>query len=183
MKKKLKIGFFFGAAVALFLFADTIIDLIRYKPLTRTQILTEVIASLFGGLVGGFIYSLMYGTVLDKIIMKKLAPLELGPDETMVFQTHACHSFEKKSVGGVLALTNKRLLFRSHRFSAIKEEINILPGNIREVRRFRPSMLVNNGISIICSVGEEKFVVEKAGEWVTHLSRSQVPNAADEIQY
>jgi hypothetical protein len=97
--------------------------------------------------------------------------IDLGPGETLLFQTGANHFKGIEAVGGKLSLTEKRLVFKSHSLNFQKHVLSIPLGQVKEVERFKNVGLINNGLKITTESGAEKFVVDKAEEWHSLLKK------------
>jgi hypothetical protein len=92
----------------------------------------------------------------------------------MIFQTSANHFKGIEAVGGKLYLTNKNLIFKSHKLNIQNHELIIKLSDIKEIKRFRLMGLTDNGLSIhIHENRKEKFVVEKIEEWLLYLEQTK----------
>ena len=66
-------------------------------------------------------------------------------------------------------LTNKKLIFKSHKFNIQNHEFSISLEEIVKTNRYK-NIGINNGISIVCKNGKmEKFVVEEPEKWIESL--------------
>ena len=90
----------------------------------------------------------------------------------MLFETGANHSKGIEAVGGMLYLTNQRLVFESHQFNIQNHQLSLKLVEIKKVDRFKSLGLINNGLSITTTANVvEKFAVEQPEQWVSKLSK------------
>ena len=167
MTSKVKMGLFFGSAMAVvYVLENILFD----KNLTTTGILKSVIAGLVAGIVAGFLFAWLMGLFMKSKFLKNTTKIEISPGETMVFQTLASHFRGIEAVGGKLYLTDKRLIFKSHKLNIQNHELIINLSSIIHVSKAKSLGLISNRLIIQTSPKEkEKFVVEKLDEWIAHL--------------
>lgn len=146
-------------------------DLLTHDNLTTKDIFKFIISGLIGGAIGGFIFGWIMGVFSDSKILTTGTGIDLENDETILFETGANHFKGIEGVGGKLYLTNKRLLFKSHKYNIQNHELSIPLSNIESVGRYRTFGITNNGISIT-STGHsiEKFVVQRPEKWTNQLA-------------
>ena len=78
-----------------------------------------------------------------------------------------------KRWGGKLYLTNKRLVFKSHKINFQKYQLSINLPDIQKVDKYKPFGIANNGLLIKTADNKiEKFVVEKREAWMDQLSEN-----------
>lgn len=103
--------------------------------------------------------------------MSQTTKIDIDPDENIMFETPANHFKGIEGVGGRLYLTNRRLIFKSHKLNIQNHQLSIDLSDIKHVDRYKTLGLVNNGLVItIITDKTEKFVVEKVEEWVKLLT-------------
>ena len=160
MKNSIKAGIFFGLFMTFwFVFADIFIEK------------QDISSALVAGITKGFLAATLFGFTLHFFVRKigKIIQIDLQPGEELIFQTNANHFKGIEAVGGKLSLTNKRLVFKSHKLN-IQSHIYTLPSEqIKAVERYKTMGIVNNGLKIITLTSIEKFVVEKPEEWQSKL--------------
>ena len=68
-------------------------------------------------------------------------------------------------------MTNKKLIFKSHKINIQKRQTNIEYSTIKEVVKRKTAKLVDNGIRIISNNGEEfDFVVNERDLWFEKIN-------------
>lgn len=92
--------------------------------------------------------------------------------EQLLKQGPANHFRGGESVGGWLYLTDKRLLFRSHRFNVQNHELSIPLAEIVEVQTCSTAWVVPNGLRVVTVQVAERFVVEGRRSWLQEISQA-----------
>jgi hypothetical protein len=163
MKNAVKAGAGFGMFMsAWFIFAAIAID--------KQGIVPGILIGLIEGLVSGLLFGLsmhFFGKKVDKVVQ-----IDLLPGETLLFQTRANHFKGFEAVGGKLSLTDQRLVFKSHALNIQSHTLTIPLQNIGQVERYKNAGLINNGLKVTVEGKTEKFVVDKAAEWVSRLGKT-----------
>lgn len=93
--------------------------------------------------------------------------------EQLLKQGPANHFCGWEGVGGWLYLTDKRLLFRSHRFNIQNHELSIPLVEIAEVETCLTAWIVSNGLRVVTTRGAERFVVEGRRSWVKEIGQAK----------
>ncbi len=120
--------------------------------------------------MGGLVFGWLIGKFVNSKLLTKGTEIVLEPSENILFETGANHSKGLEAVGGKLYLTNKRLVFKSHKFNIQGHELSIPLSDISKVERTKTWGLINNSLSITTTGNKiEKFVVEQPGEWINYL--------------
>jgi hypothetical protein len=163
MKNSVNAGIGFGVFMsAWFIVAAILID--------KQDIVPGILTGLASGLISGLLFGLsihFFGKKVDKLVQ-----IDLLPGETLLFQTKANHFKGIEGVGGKLSLTDQRLVFRSHALNIQSHVLNIPLQNIGHVERYKTIGLINNGLKITAEGKTEKFVVDKAEEWLSRLGKT-----------
>lgn len=170
MKKanRFKAGLGVGIIMAIF---NVGWDLATENNYTRGHITTLLISGVIGGAIAGLLFSWLIGIVGKSKFINTVTKIETEPDENVLIETPANHFKGIEAVGGKLYLTNKRLIFKSHKLNIQNHELFIDLPDIKSVDRHKTLGLVNNGLLITTSQNmKEKFVVEQAEEWVNRLT-------------
>ena len=99
-------------------------------------------------------------------------------DEQLLKQGPANHFVGMEGVGGWLYLTDKRLLFRSHRFNIQNHELSMPLADIMEVQTCLTGRIVPNGLRVLTTSGEERFVVGGRRRWLVEirLAKTEPPS-------
>lgn len=167
-KTKIRVGLFFGVAMALFFIVR---DFFINDDLTARSIIISIVAALIGGAISGLFFAWFMARFANSKSVAQSTKIEIADGETILFETGANHFKGAEGVGGKLYLTNQRLVFKSHKFNIQKHELSIGLRDIAKVDRYKTLGLVNNGLMVTTSENTtEKFVVQQIEEWVTQLS-------------
>lgn len=138
---------------------------------TTHHIAKSIIAGIIGGAIGGVLFGWVIGAFSKSRFVSATTKISTEPDEIVLFETPANHFKGIEAVGGKLYLTNKRVIFKSHKLNIQNHELSIKLGDISCVERYKTLGVVNNGLSIMTSQNSiEKFVVEQVEEWVRQLT-------------
>lgn len=173
MKKfNIKNALYFGVTMALFKIAEKIWF---GDGATTSSILESLISGLLFGILSGFLFGVSLGRFAryfeSSKFVENTTKIDIEVDENILFQTGANHFKGIEGVGGKLYLTNKRLVFKSHKLNIQTHELSIDLADIKNVERSQTIGLIDNGLTVISGNNKtDKFVVEKANEWVTRLS-------------
>ncbi len=93
--------------------------------------------------------------------------IDLKANEMVVMATDTNHLVnESEKIKGKLILTNQRIYFRSVNGNSGKYDMEIEPGNIRDVLFFNPGFLQFNGLNLVTKQGHEiKFIISQRNTW------------------
>jgi len=167
-KGKIKAGLSFGIIMAIF---SILQDLLTHDNLTAKSIIIFIIAALFGGALSGVLFGWLLGLFVNSKAITEGTKIDTAADETILFETGANHFKGAEGVGGKLYLTNKRLVFKSHKFNIQNHELSISLSDMDKVDRYKTLGLVNNGLTVTTTYNTiERFVVQQPGEWIDQLT-------------
>ena len=168
-RNKIRAGLSFGIAMAIFFILQ---NLLTHDNLTARTIIISIVSGLIGGALTGLLFGWLMGMFANSKLFTKGTKIETEPGETILFETGANHFKGAEAVGGKLYLTNKRLVFKSHKFNLQNHELSISLSDINKVSRYKTLGLVNNGLSVITTDNKnEKFVVLQIDEWINNLEK------------
>lgn len=144
---------------------------------TTNQVIKSIVIGLVTGVLSGVLFGSLTGLFSNSKFVTKATKIETGPDENVLFETPANHCKGIEAVGGKLYLTNKRLVFKSHKLNIQNHELSIPLNEIKDAGRHKTLGIVNNGLTITTiDDNTEKFVVEQVENWIKYLiSRAGVP--------
>ena len=169
MKNKpyLRAGLIFGNLMAIFF---VITNLIELDNPSRDQILKSVLIGLISGTVSGTLFGLFLSLFAKSKFVDKTTKIELEPGETLVHETLANHFKGMEGVGGNLYLTDKRLVFKSHKLNIQNHELSMPLSSITRIERSKTLGILNNGLLIQQNEYKpEKFVVQGGSEWIQKI--------------
>ncbi len=168
-KTRIQSGVGFGIAMGIFF---TVQNLLGYDHLTNANIFRAIITGLLSGALSGLLFGWLIGLFVKSKGVTESTKIETEPGETILFQSGANHFKGMEGVGGKLYLTNKRIIFKSHKYNIQNHALSIPVSNIANVTREKTLGIINNVILITCLGKKEKFVVQQAAEWEKHLNNS-----------
>jgi hypothetical protein len=128
--------------------------------------------------IKAIIFSLLFFSLGMKLmkktadqLLKSIPKVELSNDEKMLLEAGASHIKGIEAVGGKLTLTDKRLVFKSHRFNLQNHQQEIPINEIKAVSQgkgYQQKMvelkLTNNQT--------HKFLVELPSQWIEGIPRN-----------
>jgi hypothetical protein len=165
---KLRIGLYVGIAMAIIFILP---DLLTHEHLTAKKIGITIISGLSGGIVAAFVVGGLIRLIANSKRWKQGTQIDTEANERILFETGANHFKRMEAVGGRLYLTNKRLVFKSHKYNIQKHELSINLSDINRVDRYKTFGIVNNGLAVSTSGNTiVKFVVEQPNEWLNQLT-------------
>jgi hypothetical protein len=139
--------------------------------LTSKGIIGIVIASIISGAIGGLLFGWLIGKFSTSKFVSNTTKIIIDPDEQLIFESQANHFKGIEAVGGKLYLTDKKIIFKSHKLNIQNHKLDINLSEITQVNRYKHLGLISNGFSIqTVNNRKEKFVVENIDEWISILS-------------
>jgi len=131
-------------------------------------------------LLQGFVFTVLFGfgfpLLMEKLTKRQLAKVknpELTENETIIKEDGAnlFHNFFN-AIGGKLFLTEKRLIFNSHKFNLPNSTITIQLEDISEIIERKTIGIINNGLRIKTKNGlRYDFVVNDRNNWIEKLKK------------
>jgi hypothetical protein len=141
---------------------------------------TLAIQGVAFGLFFGFGFPLLMKKYGKKSINAagKTIEIELSQNETIDYEGPANLFRGMESVGGKLFLTNKKVIFKSHKLNIQTGQTDIIYASIAEIAPRKTVGIVDNGIRIKTNDGKEfDFVVNDREKWMEKLNeKSSVAN-------
>ena len=163
-RNRIKAGLSFGIAMAIFFILK---DLLTHDNLTTKNIIISIISALFGSAVSGLLFGWLIGLFANSKFVTQGTKIDIEADETILFETGANHFKGSEGVGGKLYLTNKRLVFKSHKLNVQNHQLSISLSDIEKVDRYKTLGIINNGLVVTITKNTiEKFVVQQPDEWI-----------------
>lgn len=126
----------------------------------------------FGVFMGiGFPYVMeKYGPRITSKMGKNIQP-ELSTGESVEIEGPANLFREMEGVGGKLFLTNKNMIFKSHKLNIQTGQTDIPYENILEIVKRKTAKIIDNGIRIKTKDGKEyDFVVNERDYWMEKIN-------------
>jgi hypothetical protein len=132
-----------------------------------------VISGLMGGLIFGilFAWSMQYAT---ERLFKKIV-VETSEGEIVVKEGGANHFRGKEGVGGKLVLTDRRLIFKSHKFNVQNHKTDFDLKDVEKLQATKTLNILENGLTIeLANREKHKFVVDEPKEWIEKIMDQKV---------
>jgi hypothetical protein len=168
MNSKIRVGLSFGVGMTIFFILQGVLS--NDAPNNTNEILKLIVSSLLGGLFSGFLFGWIIWKFNDSKSVKAATKIDMDTNEKLVFQTGANHFKGIEGVGGRLYLTDKRLIFNSHKLNFQNHQLIIELSEIASAGKFKPFGIANNGLSIQTKKhATEKFVVDRIDKWLLCL--------------
>jgi hypothetical protein len=167
-KTKIKAGIIFGIAISTFFIVR---DLVTHDNLEIKNLIMFITSGLIGGALAGLIFGSLIGLFVNSKLITQTSKIDTASDETILLETVANHFKGAEGVGGKLYLTNKRMVFKSHKLNIQNHELSISLSAIGKVDRYKTLGLINNGLCVTTRDNKkEKFVVQQIDEWINILT-------------
>lgn len=170
-KNRNKAGLGFGVLMMFFYLLE---DLLQKDNPTSKDIILSVIFSMVGGAVAAVLFGWLIGLFSNSRFVNKTTVIETEPGENILFFTPASHKKGIEAVGGKLYLTNRRLVFRSHKLNIQNHQLSINLADIEDTGRYKTLGLINNGLWVLANNKTERFVVEQAEEWLKQFGAGKM---------
>lgn len=136
------------------------------------------------GVAAGLISGILFGVLMAAVSYyqgRKLASENpCVPGEELFKHGMANHGRRGEGVGGYLYLTDRRLLFKSHRFNIQNHDLSIPLEDISSVRPSLTMGLIPNGLQIFVVGRKEHFVVSQRHDWIEQIERVKQQRSAGE---
>jgi hypothetical protein len=156
-KKTLIVAASFGIPWALFM--------IVYTWIVEGDIgLTRVVVTLVSGVVAGILFAVIMTWAATRLLNKIVVSLEEG--ERVVLESGANHFKGAEGVGGKLVLTDRRLIFKSHKFNIQNHQDTFDLRSVVSAEVTKTARIFNNGLLIRLTDDQvHRFVVDNPSEW------------------
>lgn len=124
------------------------------------------------------LFGIGFPFVMEKLAPKMLSKVknpEMDENETIIYEDGASlFRGAWVTVGGKLFLTNKRLIFNSHKYNLQKGETSIDLNDITEISKRKTSRIVDNGLRIATKDNSKyDLVLNNRDEWVEQLQNKK----------
>jgi hypothetical protein len=134
--------------------------------------ISSLVWTLIGGLIAGILFALTMQYVAGRLYKKNT--VELADDERVMKEGPANHFKRKEGVGGKLVLTNRRLIFKSHKINIQVHQHHFDLGQIERVKTTRTLRFLENGLTVELTNNEShKFIVDAPNDWADVIIKSK----------
>ncbi|WP_298903439.1 GRAM domain-containing protein [uncultured Psychroserpens sp.] len=134
---------------------------------------------IFQGVVFGIIFGIGFPYINEKLAgrfsntMGAAIKPELEPDEIIEIEGPANVFRGIGGVGGKLFLTNKKMIFKSHKLNIRKEQTTIAYQNIKTIIKGKTAKIIDNKIKIVTLDNKVfNFVVNERDLWFESIAES-----------
>ena len=135
----------------------------------NSLIFQGVFFGIFFGIGFPYINEKLAGKFSNKMGIKIKPELELNEEIEIEGPANLFRGIE--GVGGKIFLTNKKLIFKSHKINIQKGQTDIEYSTIKEIVKRKTAKLIDNGIRIITDDGKEfDFVVNERDLWFEKIN-------------
>lgn len=146
--------------------------MIIYNALLMDGISTRlVVSTVIGGAIAGFLFSLSMEYFANRMI--KGIQIETDANEEVVMEAGANHFKGKEGVGGKLVLTNKRLIFKSHKYNIQNHQESYDLASIRNASATKTLGFLKNGLLLQVVDQPHRFVVDNPTDWINSIYTQQ----------
>jgi len=168
-KNRFRAGLSFGIGMTVFFILQ---NLVTNDNQTTNQVLKSIVAGLVAGAIAGVLFGWLIGLFSKSKFVSQTTRIDTEQGENILFETPANHFKGIEGVGGKLFLTDKRIVFKSHKLNIQNHQLSIPLTDVNNVGRYKTLGMINNGLSITTVNDKtEKFVVEQVEDWVTFLTK------------
>lgn len=130
-----------------------------------------IFQSVFFGIFFGMGFPYINAKLAGKLFKHVNIKPDLELDEQIEIEGPANLFRGIEGVGGKLFLTNKQLIFKSHKYNVQKGQTNINYTDIQEIIKRKTAKLIDNGIRIITTNQKEyDFVVNERDVWFEKIT-------------
>jgi hypothetical protein len=132
--------------------------------LTQTTVISTILSGIIASLAFGFLL-----TRLGSRLYKKIT-IALYDNESLIKEGGANHFKKNEGVGGKLALTNKRLIFKSHNLNLQNHESEFNLDQIAHIEMGKTFNVMRNVLRVQIDNSEKhKFIVDEADLWMAAI--------------
>jgi len=127
-----------------------------------------------GGILVGLANSLLfYKYAVPKYVLDAVS-VDIDTDEEILFQTPGNYTSGQEPVSGKLFLTNKRLIFKTHKHDKNVHQFSIDLTDIDRVSTFKTLKFFENGLSVhTVNNVTHKFIVDRIKQWLLQFDRKE----------
>jgi hypothetical protein len=130
------------------------------------------VLTLAAGIIAGLLFALSM-----KLLVKRLhntINVHVEDDEQILKEAGANHFKGLEGVGGKLVLTDKRLIFKSHKYNVQNHQDTYGLDQIDTVLKTKTLNIISNGLTIgLRDQRRERFVIDRPEEWVKCIERQK----------
>lgn len=131
-----------------------------------------IISILIGGLIAGLLFATIMQYTAKKIFKKVI--IETADSENIIKEGGANHFKGKEGVGGKLVLTDKRLIFKSHKFNIQNHQDNFDLRQVEKLQATKTLKFLENGLTLeLVNNDRHKFIVDDPTDWIEQIMKQK----------
>lgn len=130
--------------------------------------LSIIVSTLIGGLITGLLFAWIM-QYIPKRLFKKII-IETAANENIIKEGGANHFKGKEGVGGKLVLTDRRLIFKSHKFNIQNHQEIFDLGQVEKLQATKTFGFWENGLTLeLVNNDKHKFIVDEPSDWIERI--------------
>jgi hypothetical protein len=150
----------------------TILMIIYNSVIEGRFTLTMIVSTLIGGLVAGVLFA-WFTQYMSNNVLKKIM-IETADDEDIIKEGRANHFKGVEGVGGKLVLTDRRLIFKSHKLNIQTHQESFDLGRIQRISATRTLGILQNGLTLeLITNDRHRFIVDEPTDWVEKIVKQK----------
>lgn len=134
--------------------------------------LSIISSTIIGGLVGGVVFAAIMQYTANKLYKKTI--VATAENETIIKEGGANHVRGKEGVGGKLVLTDRRLIFKSHKFNIQNHEIDFDLTRVAKLQASKTFRILENVLNLDLNNNDRhKFIVDEPTHWIEKITNQK----------
>jgi len=127
-----------------------------------------IVSTVIGGVVAGLLFAWIMQYAAKRLFKKII--VETADNENIIKEGGANHFKGKEGVGGKLVLTDKRLIFKSHKFNIQNHQDNFDLGQVEKLQATMTFKFLENGLTLeLTNNDKHKFIVDEPTDWIEKI--------------
>lgn len=132
-----------------------------------------VVSTVIGGLFAGSVFAVAMQYSAKRLL--KSIRIETTDNETILKEGGANHFKGKEGVGGKLVLTDRRLIFKSHKFNIQNHQESFDLAQVQKIQVTKTFGILENGLALeLVNKETHKFIVDDPADWMEKISKKRV---------
>lgn len=146
----------------------TIFTIIYYSIIKGGPALNIIVSTIVGGIVAGLLFAWVMQYTAKRLFKKII--VEKADNENIIKEGGANHFKGKEGVGGKLVLTDKRMIFKSHKFNIQNHQDNFDLDQVEKIQATKTFKFLENGLTLeLTNKDRHKFIVDEPTDWIEKI--------------
>jgi hypothetical protein len=143
--------------------------MIIFKSIEEGELtLLIIVSNLIGGLFAGLLFAWIMPRAGKRLF--KTIVIDTADDEVIIKEGAANHFKGIEGVGGKLVLTDKRLIFKSHKLNIQNHQENFALEEIQKLIATKTLGVLKNGLTVeLTSNNGHRFIVDEPTDWIEKI--------------